>query len=272
MIKWNQVSTFAKKTPVIVTGASVCSFVAGAAVSYFLTEKKVSRQYQQYVEKEIQEAKEYYRRLHKADEYATPQAAAAALNIYRGKDEGDTPIFDELPEAMKDAILKEEERLLAEVVKKQPWSSPPASDGDTTDDTDDLTEAVQNIFDKADEIDNEYELEIASMGMDYPHVISQGEYFQNEDEYEQVTLTYYEGDDILADEKDEVVSDVERVIGLINLKFGYRSGDENLVYVKNNSLKLLFEVARSHGKYSVEVMGFDDPDTKPRRRSRGGDG
>ncbi|HMS83595.1 MAG TPA: hypothetical protein PKD12_08095 [Nitrospira sp.] len=136
---------------------------------------------------------------------------------------------------------------------------------------------VVNAFDK-DEPQPEpadtwnYEQEVASRGAVYPYVIHHDEYVINEDEHEQVTLTYYSGDDVLADERDQVMPDREAVVGLENLeKFGHGSEDPNVVYVCNPRLEVDYEVVRSEGKFATEVHGFSDDELSHsvgRRRRR----
>lgn len=90
-----------------------------------------------------------------------------------------------------------------------------------------------------------------------PYIISNETFFQNTREYDQSTLTYYEGDDILVDEIDEPIQDPDMVVGEANLsKFGHGSKDNNIVYVRNDVLGLDFEVVRRHGKYAQEVLGY----------------
>lgn len=78
--------------------------------------------------------------------------------------------------------------------------------------------------------------------------------------YDTVSMTYYAVDDVLADDAEETVMDVERFIGADTLDhFGAEaaelSGDENTLYVRNESLHCDYEVTRIHQSYHQVVLG-----------------
>lgn len=111
--------------------------------------------------------------------------------------------------------------------------------------------------------DWDYDAELANRSTDVPYVIHKDEYFNNETPFEQMTLTYYEGDDILADSNDTPVDDQDAMVGLGNLsRFGHGSGDPNVVYVRNHELQLEIEIVHSDGKFAEEVHGFSDDELK----------
>lgn len=78
--------------------------------------------------------------------------------------------------------------------------------------------------------------------------------------YDTVSMTYYAVDDVLADDAEETVMDVERFIGADTLDhFGAEaaelSGDENTLYVRNETLHCDYEVTRIHQSYHQVVLG-----------------
>lgn len=91
-----------------------------------------------------------------------------------------------------------------------------------------------------------------------PHVISIEDFSQNDNGWEQETLTWYAGDNTLADARDEPVSDMRLTIGEgSNLElFGFISKDKNVVHIRNPHLETDFEILRSDGTYAREVAGF----------------
>jgi hypothetical protein len=92
------------------------------------------------------------------------------------------------------------------------------------------------------------------------YVISDEAFIIGEQNYEQITVTWYEGDQKLTGEGDRLLTadDIERSVGHANLeKFGEESGNVNIVYLRNDALQMDFEVVRSTGKYSTEVLGLD---------------
>jgi hypothetical protein len=105
----------------------------------------------------------------------------------------------------------------------------------------------------------DYGTEIASRTPGEPYVVSRDEFMEHEDDsFNQVTLTFYAGDNVLADDQDEVIFDVDDLVGEDNLnRFGHGSNDPNVVYIRNERLTLDIEVLQSHGEFAVEVLGND---------------
>lgn len=129
---------------------------------------------------------------------------------------------------------------------------------------------LRNIFGGVEEDDEEeIEREVEARTPNDPYVISQEEFFADEMDFRQLDVTYYEGDKVLADDQDEPITNVNKHIGESNLRFGYRSKDQNLVYVRNEELGVEFAIARSTGKYSQEVLGLDEEPKPTRQRSNG---
>jgi hypothetical protein len=115
----------------------------------------------------------------------------------------------------------------------------------------------------SDHISWDYDAEIAQRDKQHPYVIHQNEYNEEFPEYTQVTWTYYAGDDILADERDEIVARPELIVGDKNLKrFGHGSDDANVVFIRNDRIEMEFEVCRSLKSYMVEVKGLDPDDVE----------
>lgn len=80
-----------------------------------------------------------------------------------------------------------------------------------------------------------------------PYVIMPEE-FGELDEYDQISLTYY-SDQVLTDENNELVEDVDRVVGFESLNhFGEYEDDS--VFVRNDRLKCDYEILVDHRKYT----------------------
>jgi hypothetical protein len=117
---------------------------------------------------------------------------------------------------------------------------------------------IANIFTTGDDpVDHwNYATEAKSRRSDVPYIIHFDEFQQNEPEHEQVTYTYYEVDDILADERDTTIDDMDATIGLGNLgKWGHGSNDPNVVYIRNEEIRTDFEVIRDRGSYEATISG-----------------
>jgi hypothetical protein len=254
---------------VILGVASASCLAVGFASGYKTALSHVVAAYEETMAQEIAAAKEYYSSQRVVNDIKPDpkelldriysdeaQAAREAHESYLGEQEhlvehavpGDTPVSPEgrvITDAKVESISLDAE---------------PGPHGGTVK----LVEP-KNVFagkepveDEA-EWDYEQELRIRAENPDKPYILHHDEYFENETEYEQGTLTYYQGDDTLVDEKDMPVPDESNVVGDDALTaFGHGSKDKNTIYVRNESLEMDFEIIRAEGKFSVEVLGFDD--------------
>lgn len=226
---------------------ATCSLLSGAAAGYVVADKRLKTKYEEIATQEIAEAKRFYAlqaqsraTSAKPDtpgevlERSREEEAKAAFTLYQGG-QSDNQVRE---------ILNKEEDLTGVEVRT----------------------LEKNIFVDTDhsedpEEDNgwDYETELARRSGDKPYVITHDEYFEAAKDYEQVQLTYFEEDDVLSDDRDQPVPDTDATVGDDNLtRFGHASKDPNVVYIRNEKRELDFEVVRSSGSYSKEVLGFDD--------------
>lgn len=112
-----------------------------------------------------------------------------------------------------------------------------------------------------------------------PYVITEAEYRIDRPEYEKDSLTYYAGDETLAEEDGSYIPDKNGTAGTANLRdyFGYGSGDARLLYIRNDRVMTDFEIALNDGKYTKEVLDVDDdeapqrPPVRPMKKVRRGE-
>lgn len=92
-----------------------------------------------------------------------------------------------------------------------------------------------------------------------PYIISVDQFMANEEEFDQITLTYYEGDQQLVDDAETLVDDVATKIGYGHLKqFGKMSGNGDTVYVRNLEQKADYEIIRDYRSYGKDMMGEEE--------------
>ena len=102
-----------------------------------------------------------------------------------------------------------------------------------------------------------------------PYVIHYDEI--HEMDYQQVELTYYDGDGVLCNDRDEIFDpeDLDRVIGEKNLdRFGHGSNDPLVVYIRNDNLELIYEISKTDQSYAEAVHGFTKESWEPKNRLR----
>ena len=118
-----------------------------------------------------------------------------------------------------------------------------------TDDEEFSEDDMENYYDAVREYEhNDYDNSAQNgLEVDKPYVISPEE-FGEFDNYEQISLTYYD-DGYLADDMDDLVEDVEDIIGweLLNHIGEY---EEDAIHIRNDSLKTDYEILRVMDRYS----------------------
>lgn len=100
-----------------------------------------------------------------------------------------------------------------------------------------------------------YADEVATRSPDRPYVIHRDEFWNEEKGYDQSTLNYYAGDDIMTDSDDTPIYNYQNTVG--ELLFGLGSGDKNVFFVRNEKLKSEYEIIRDMDSFSSVVLGMD---------------
>lgn len=226
---------------VVIAGAFLVSAVS-ATGGFFLAKKVLKEKYEAIADEEIAKAKEFYSAL-----YNKPEPA-------------------ELVEQFGSPVVAEPVGQAVDALRSygHPGVTAPgeAEEGVVVNVTNVFTEAEANdTWDLAEEMKNRSE--------QVPYIISNEEFLIGEKDYDQESMTYYEGDGVLADERDQMVPESDEKVGDGNLqRFGHGSKDKNMLYVRNDKMELDFEIALSEGEYAKEVMGFEHSDEPQRRRRR----
>lgn len=103
---------------------------------------------------------------------------------------------------------------------------------------------------------------------DEPYVIPLDHFMHTNKHYDKLSITYYEEDDTLADDQEEIIPDVSMIIGDEALMcFGEGSDDPDTVYVRNDKTNTDFEVTRLYKSYKKTVLGMHE-DAPHQRRMR----
>lgn len=97
------------------------------------------------------------------------------------------------------------------------------------------------------------EAELAARNPEEPYVLTLQEFMADESSYRQSTVTYYAGDDIMADESDTPIYGYAKLMG--ELKFGHGSNDRNVCYIRNDVAHQEWEVLLHQGRFEEEILG-----------------
>lgn len=223
---------------------ATATFAGGVAAGYFIAQKRLTSEFDRVLAEQNAVAKEYYKLLYKTEEYSTPEKAAAALNV----------AFPEELEIVipgEPAILPEDRQRAEEIVDEEEYN-------------------VGNVFEQEGAKDPGPDPDEPVRNAEYPYVISEGEWMLQERGFEQAQLTYYEGDNTLADDLDSMIPDIDGTIGDRNLnEFGKEHAPTpDVLFIRNEKLEMEFEIVKDPGTFSERVLGIPDEMLEPRSPKR----
>lgn len=237
-MKWVEISLY-----------SAAAAAASAGITFVVTRNHMRRVHEETIQNEVADIKAHY---HK--------------------------VIDETKATMRNEIEKE---TYANIVKMGGYQSEEEMLEEQKELDEDRTTTVVNIWNTPQLTPEDYERgvgidpepdeplaedEVIPHGVnqpepDYPFTITKMEYDEDEPDYDKITLTYYEGDDVLADDRDEPIDDVDGTIGPDALEsFGHLSEDKNVCYVRNRERDADFEIVLNPGAHAVIVHGMDPED------------
>ena len=200
---------------------TILGAAAGAAAGYFYATKRLESYYSDVASMEIAEAKEYYSTFYKSGEDSTPEGALQKR--HPGVALNEAVAANPVKVLTDEKVAPPSAETMERVLQGLRYGTPSPAD--------------------------------TKIGM--PEIISKEEYFENDWGYSQTSIEYY-ADDVLVDEDEDVMDNVNLTVGLANLKqFGKRSRDPNVLYVKNDRVKVLYEIVRNEITYA-EVSGLKE--------------
>ncbi len=227
----------------------------GAFIAWKLAYRRAEYKYSKIADEEVAEMSEHYHAKVRAFE-ASQKGSLDDIVAERGYE---TDTTDEKP-PMAVSPPNEVMEAVTNSTSEETTRIPPPVPADPAPDV-----KVSNIFRDAPEdaaiMDSwNWEAEKRRRNPDIPYIIHYDERHEFED-YDEVTFTYYEKDDVLSNEQDEVIaegSERDSLVGEGNLdRFGHGSNDPGVVYIRNDRLEMVIEVCRSPQAYAQEVHGFE---------------
>lgn len=244
-------------TAALVTG-TVVGVAVGAGVAYFVTKKRVKSKYDVVLVEEISKARKYYEAKKSAmeEQYKQPLNEVMADLGYKEQKREYTP--EEL-EAIRQANEKAEAE---EATPKPPVSVPPRPEF--------VHRADPGIpHDFRDVWDFAVEHKKRKANPDRPYVIHADEH--GDQGYETDSYTYYMRDQVLTDSKDEVIENVDVIVGFESLQqFGHGSQNPGLVLVRNDGLSLDIDITRLDLAYSeISSAGLKHSENREKIMRRG---
>lgn len=100
---------------------------------------------------------------------------------------------------------------------------------------------------------------------DVPYKICACEFGEEFPEYQTLSIVWYEGDKVLADDQEAPIRDVVGTVGPVSRAiFGGVSDDDNIAYVRNDKLHVDFEIAWDNRSYADVILNYGNPNRRDR--------
>jgi hypothetical protein len=213
----------------VLAGVGVGAIV-GSMIGGFVQDKRLRTKYEELAESEIDQMREHFR----------------AQIIAREE----KPALEELQGVVENAGYSTPNKKPDLAV---PFEELPPETRNVFEDQAQVAEPIEEGWDYPTELANRIE----HQGRKRPYVIHEDE--QHELDYNETEFSYYEGDDVVCDSENRIVSNPEAVIGEdFREKFGHGAEDPNVCFVRNDELAADIEVTRWEAMYSVEVQGLEE--------------
>lgn len=236
----------------------------GVAIGYYLAHGHLEKNFQELLDRETVDIRDHYRRKYdekvKEDEEFAKAALEAAETIERYQ--GVTIAPSVLAQEMEEVVRRDESQGDPEVEKATEYPEAAKIKVREKPARKDVSKVNYNAIstpskaEQADEPKNEVsgepETEIQT------GIITKQAFIDNEFGYDQFSITYFAGDDVLANEEDEPMKGNRvHMLGrevVEKIKVGREAMDgEDTIFVRNHTGNWEFEVTRSEGKFSDEV-------------------
>lgn len=171
-------------------------------------------------------------------------ASGATVAWYLLKDKYETLAQEEI-DSVKEVFARREQEMKDETVKRNVAEGIKDSDRTKPDLKEYAEQLKKNGYTRYSDLSADDEG--VSDKQTKPYVIPP-EQFGDDENYDQISLTYYAGG-VLADENDEVIDDVEETVGIESLNhFGEYEDDS--VFVRNDTRKCDYEILLDQRTYS----------------------
>lgn len=153
-----------------------------------------------------------------------------------------------LNETNKKLEESSEEQLRTRYEKPDPRELLSKYNGGDDDDTYDPQEESEDIDDEDEDYEDVKYADHPNINNAPPKLIT-SEDFGSLQTFDTVSLMYYQGNDTLTTDDDEIVDDRRMMLGDCLTKYAFEDSDEKTIYVRNYELETDYEVIKIFGDY-----------------------
>ena len=237
----------------LAAGVAIGGGIASLVVSQFLKKKTEA-----YIQDEVEQVKLDYARFYAGLE-------KPSLDEVFNETLAESMVDDTPAKRLAKALRKQSDTIIQEMQygdardDSSNWG-PPDTLGDTP------VPEEKNVF---DEYPEEVVVTPEEINRELPYLITTEEYMGSDPNYEKMTLTYFEEDDTLVDEKDQSPIDIDDTVGAVMLTmFGKTKDTKEEIHVRSERLELDFEIKLDQRSYAEAIFGVKEAKPRPKRSSR----
>lgn len=229
--------------------AAGCLLVGGGA-GYLIAKFAFGKKYEAAIKEEVSGLREAYRKREEQQKVAAENDEAKGdLNIFVQTEEP-----AEVVEAVE-AIVEDYRPRVEGVPVMEPLDIPKKPVEPNPIKKNVFSHPTPTPEEVADDTETGYNWALAAQESNI-YVIPQDEYIEDR-QYTKWELVYFEADDTLMDDQENIVPSPYDSLGPDALDmFGVASNDPNIVYVRNENVACDFEVVRKKGSYQEEILGI----------------
>lgn len=255
------------------------TFVLGAGLGVLYSNTVIKRQFRTQLDAEIADVQEYYAKTHIPLHAVEFPASAPVLEFEEDEDEDEPAadkdefgIVDDAREIASDEQIRELHDFLNQTnynqISTQNVKRSPTPPGPEFVRQNALHEEAVSVFETSKANEAEAEVDVANEKWEEmkrartiasPYIISVDEYHNSMHNHQKLTLVYFAEDDTLIDEGQNIIGNMEDVVGgeaLLN--FGLQSDSSHMVYVRHEAQSVDYEVVREDGSYVSMVLDIQD--------------
>lgn len=217
----------------------------GAATGAFIAIKMLEDHYAAIADEEIEAVKNMAREKIKEIEKKYEKDTEEVKEVIKKNEEVVNNVYKKMARDYTKPNLEEIAERAKELADAEKEEYP--REDEDYDDVETMDELEEEMYEKeaeSDKLNERYDVD--------PYLITEEEFSNENLHYEKETLWYYLEDKVLCNDSEELVDDVEALIGEDTLEF---INDDQTIYIRNDRQGSDFEIVCVKKAYSVEVMG-----------------
>lgn len=245
------------------------TFILGAGAGFLVAKKVLEEKYAKIAQEEIDSVKETYEVMREKVLHPSKKGKTLEDTIQREAADRATKVMNNLGATLSRSSLDGTRTNQYDQVKRNynivGSGQMPIDHVEPEGAPDDEDEDEEPLTDAAGMTEQDH-LDITKVNRTEPYVIEEAEYSTGFDHHDKLSLYYYRWDDVLCEENEEVIDDIDGVVGFAAITV---LDTQDMVWVRNERLAADYEIIGLKKSFAETVHGIIDeqPHEKKRRES-----